>query len=321
MKTMPLLSLIPMLLLAPGTAAAAPDVVASIKPVNSIVAAIMKGAGTPHLLVEGVGSPHDYSLKPSKAKALQQADLIFWVGPGLETFLDKPLDALAGKAKVMALADAKGVELLPLREGGPFEAHDDGDAHEAGHGHDHDKDHGHDHEDEHGAHDMHIWLDPDNAKAMAANIAEALSTADKANAPLYADNLAQFQAQVDAMDKQIATMLAPVKDKPFIVFHDAYQYFEHRYHVTVAGSVTVSPEKAPGAERVAAIHAKVKSLDAACIFAEPQFAPKLIKVVSEGSNARTGTLDPLGTAIADGPDLYPALMTDLAAAMATCLKG
>ncbi|NSZ16751.1 zinc ABC transporter substrate-binding protein ZnuA [Agrobacterium vitis] len=318
---MPLLSLIPMLLLAPGMADAAPDVVASIKPVNSIVAAIMKGAGTPHLLVEGAGSPHDYSLKPSKAKALQQADLIFWVGPGLETFLDKPLDALAGKAKVVALAEAKGVELLPLREGGPFEAHDDGDPHEAGHGHDHDKDHGHDHEDEHGAHDMHIWLDPDNAKAMAVTIADALSTADNANAPLYAENLARFQAQVDTMDKQIAAMLAPVKDKPFIVFHDAYQYFEHRYHVTVAGSVTVSPETAPGAERVAAIHAKVKSLDAVCIFAEPQFAPKLIKVVSEGSNARTGTLDPLGTGLADGPDLYPALMTDLATAMTTCLKG
>lgn len=318
-KTMPLLSLIPMLLLAPGMAAAAPDVVASIKPVNSIVAAIMKGAGTPHLLVEGAGSPHDYSLKPSKAKALQQADLIFWVGPGLETFLDKPLDALAGKAKVVALAEAKGVELLPLREGGPFEAHDDGDAHEAGH--DHDKGHGHSHDDEHGTHDMHIWLDPDNAKAMAATIAETLSTADKANAPLYAENLTRFQAQVDAMDKQIATMLAPVKDKPFIVFHDAYQYFEHRYHVTVAGSVTVSPEKAPGAERVSALHAKIKSLDAACIFAEPQFTPKLIKVVSEGSNARTGTLDPLGTGLADGPDLYPALMTDLATAMATCLKG
>ncbi|NSX96027.1 zinc ABC transporter substrate-binding protein ZnuA [Agrobacterium vitis] len=318
---MPLLSLIPMLLLAPGMAAAAPDVVASIKPVNSIVAAIMKGAGTPHLLVEGAGSPHDYSLKPSKAKALQQADLIFWVGPGLETFLDKPLDALAGKAKVVALAEAKGVELLPLREGGPFEAHDDGDAHEAGHGHDHDKDHGHSHDDEHGTHDMHIWLDPDNAKAMAATIAETLSTADKANAPLYAENLTRFQAQVDAMDKQIATMLAPVKDKPFIVFHDAYQYFERRYHVTVAGSVTVSPEKAPGAERVSALHAKIKSLDAACIFAEPQFTPKLIKVVSEGSNARTGTLDPLGTGLADGPDLYPALMTDLATAMATCLKG
>ncbi|BCH66023.1 zinc ABC transporter substrate-binding protein [Agrobacterium vitis] len=308
-----------MLLLAPGMAAAAPDVVASIKPVNSIVAAIMKGAGTPHLLVEGAGSPHDYSLKPSKAKALQQADLIFWVGPGLETFLDKPLDALAGKAKVVALAEAKGVELLPLREGGPFEAHDDGDAHEAGH--DHDKGHGHSHDDEHGTHDMHIWLDPDNAKAMAATIAETLSTADKANAPLYAENLTRFQAQVDAMDKQIATMLAPVKDKPFIVFHDAYQYFEHRYHVTVAGSVTVSPEKAPGAERVSALHAKIKSLDAACIFAEPQFTPKLIKVVSEGSNARTGTLDPLGTGLADGPDLYPALMTDLATAMATCLKG
>lgn len=304
-------------LLVCGPALAAPKVVVSIKPLNSIVAAIMQGAGKPELLVEGAGSPHNYSLKPSKAKALQGAKVIFWIGPGLEAFLDKPLDALAGKAKVVAMDHASGVTLLPPREGGAFEPH----MHEEDHHdeHHHAEDH-HDHEHDE-AFDMHIWLDPDNAKAMAKTVAETLSAQDKANAALYAKNLAAFDARIDEMDRQVSAELASVRDKPFIVFHDAYQYFEHHYNVTVAGSITVSPETAPGAKRVADIHAKVKELNATCIFAEPQFPPKLISVVAQGTNARTGTLDPLGADLADGPDLYPDLMKNMATAIATCLKG
>jgi len=304
-------------LLVCGPALAAPKVVVSIKPLNSIVAAIMQGAGKPELLVEGAGSPHNYSLKPSKAKALQGADVIFWIGPGLEAFLDKPLDALAGKAKVVAMDHASGVTLLPLREGGAFEPHmHEEDHHEEHH---HAEDH-HDHEHDE-AFDMHIWLDPDNAKAMAKTVAETLSAQDKANAALYAKNLAALDARIDEMDRQVSAELASVRDKPFIVFHDAYQYFEHHYKVTVAGSITVNPETAPGAKRVADIHAKIKELNATCIFAEPQFPPKLITVVAQGTNARTGTLDPLGADLADGADLYPDLMKNMATAIATCLKG
>lgn len=300
-------------LLAQNAALAAPKVVASVKPLNSIVAAIMQGAGQPELLVEGAGSPHSYSLKPSKAKALQRADVIFWIGPGLEAFLDKPLDALAGKATVVAMDHASGINLLPAREGGAFEAHEDHDEHgAAADDHDH-----HEHE---GAFDMHLWLDPDNAKAMAKAVAETLSKQDSANAALYAKNLAAFDARIDTLDTQLAAELAPIQNKPFIVFHDAYQYFEHHYKVTVAGSITVSPETAPGAKRVADIHDKVKTLGATCIFAEPQFPPKLISVVAEGTNARTGVLDPLGTDLADGPDLYPTLLKNMASAITTCLK-
>lgn len=303
-------------LLAQNAAVAAPKVVASVKPLNSIVAAIMQGAGQPELLVEGAGSPHNYSLKPSKAKALQKADVIFWVGPGLEAFLDKPLDALAGKATVVAMDKASGITLLPARAGGAFEEHDDGDHHDHDH---HDSEPGHP-EHEEGTFDMHLWLDPDNAKVMAKTVADTLSKQDSANAALYAKNLAAFDARIDALDKQLATELAPVQNKPFIVFHDAYQYFEHHYKVTVAGSITVSPETAPGAKRVADIHDKIKSLSATCIFAEPQFPPKLITVVAEGTSARTGVLDPLGADLADGPDLYPTLLKNMASALTACLK-
>jgi zinc transport system substrate-binding protein len=306
-------------LMACGPAFAAPDVVASIKPLHSIVAAIMQGAGQPELLVEGAGSPHSYSLKPSMAEALQKANVVFWIGPGLEAFLDKPLDALAGKAKVIEMDKAAGVTLLPSREGGAFEPHMHDEDHDADAHDDHHHD-AHEHEEHDEAFDMHIWLDPENAKAVAKTVAETLSQQDAANAALYAKNLAAFDARVDDLDKQLTTELATVKNKPFIVFHDGYQYFEHHYKVTVAGSITVSPETAPGAKRLGEIHAKVKELGATCIFAEPQFTPKLISVVAEGTKARTGVLDPLGTDLKDGPDLYPSLMKNMASAITTCLK-
>ncbi|WP_187182367.1 zinc ABC transporter substrate-binding protein ZnuA [Rhizobium sp. WL3] len=338
-----------LLFLSPTFASAAPDVVVSIKPVHSLVASIMKGVGEPSLIVEGAASPHTYTLKPSNARALENADVVFWVGPGLEAFLDKPLEALPKKAKVIELEDAPGLTKLPFREGGAFEGHDHGEHAEAGEDNAHDHgteeashtdhakaehadDHGHDHASEeaaaagdnhgheHGGTDMHLWLDPSNAKAMAAEIAKSLSDADPANKAAYEANLTTLNAEIDALDTGIAAQLKPVLEKPFIVFHDAYQYFEKHYGVRVAGSVTVSPESMPGAERLSTIHAKIKELGAACVFAEPQFEPKLIGVVTEGTDAKSGTLDPEGGALDAGPALYGELMRNLATSMSTCLS-
>lgn len=313
------------LFLSPTLALAAPQVVVSIKPIHSLVAAVMQGVGEPSLIVEGAASPHTYSLKPSNARALENADVVFWVGPGLEAFLEKPLDALAGEAKVVELEDAPGLVRLPFREGGAFEAHDDGDEHAEGEdhaGHDEhaaDEHAGEDHDHEHGGFDMHLWLDPMNAKAMAAQIEATLVAADPANAARYKANGIALAAEIDALDKEIASTVVPVLDKPFVVFHDAYQYFEKRYDIRIAGSITVSPETMPGAERIAEIHAKVKDLKAACVFAEPQFEPKLISVVTEGTDAKSGVLDPEGGALDAGPALYPALMRNLAKSLADCL--
>lgn len=321
------------LFLTPTLAFAAPQVVVSIKPVHSLVAALMQGVGEPSLIVEGAASPHTYSLKPSNARALENADLVFWIGPGLEAFLEKPLEALAGKAKVVELEDAPGLVRLPFREGGAFEGHDHEDeadhaeaqdhaAHDADQAH---EDHaaeehaGEEHAHEHGGFDMHLWLDPMNAKAMATEIEGALVATDPANAARYKANGLALAEEIDRLDKEIAAMVAPVADKPFVVFHDAYQYFENRYKVRVAGSITVSPETMPGAERVAEIHGKVKELEAACVFAEPQFEPKLVSVVTEGTDAKAGTLDPEGGALEAGPSLYPALMRNLATSLTDCL--
>ncbi len=301
-------------------AADAPVVVTSIKPVHSLVSAIMQGVGKPELIVDGAASPHTYNLKPSNARALQEAKVIFWVGPGLEAFLEKPLESLGSDAIVARLDNAPGLVKLPFREGGAFEAHDDGDEHqhaEADHDHaeaDHDHDHG-----DHGAFDTHLWLDPMNAKAMATEITTTLVAADPANALTYEANAKALDDKLDALDKEITATVSPVKDKPFIVFHDAYQYFEHRYHIRVAGSITVSPETIPGAERVSEIHKKVGDLGATCVFAEPQFEPRLVNVVIEGTKAKSGVLDPEAATLPAGPDLYFTLMRGIADSMRNCL--
>jgi len=285
-----------------------PEVVVSIKPIHSLVAAIMDGVGKPDLIVEGAASPHTYSLKPSNAEALQAAKVIFWVGPGMEAFLQKPLSALGSNAVIAELDKAPGLTKLRFREGGPFEADDDGDEPVA------------DADNPLQQFDTHLWLDPMNAKAMAAEITTTLVAADPANALTYQANQTSLDDRLDSLDKEILATVAPIKDRPFVVFHDAYQYFERRYGVRVAGSITVSPDAIAGAARVSEIHAKVATLGATCVFAEPQFEPRLIDVVIEGTSAKSGVLDPEAATLKEGPELYFDLMHGIANSLKSCLS-
>ncbi|MBC8131121.1 MAG: zinc ABC transporter substrate-binding protein [Rhizobiaceae bacterium] len=332
-----------LLTLAGAHATEAPKVVASIKPIHSLVSAVMEGVGEPSLIVDGAGSPHTYAMKPSQAAELEAANLVFWAGDGLEAFLVKPIETLGAKAKMVELIDAPGLERLSYREGGAFEAHRDDDGHAQAASHEsHDQKHGSDHEEHekqdehdasteaghggngedqaHGAYDMHFWLDPLNAKALVDTIEASLSKADPTNAARYASNAAALEVKLDALVAATTADLASVKDKPFVVFHDAYQYFEKRFGVTAAGSITVSPETIPGVQRIAEIQAKVKSLGATCVFAEPQFQPKLVSVVTEGTSARTGVLDPEGASLKNGPNLYFELIEGLTASLKDCLS-
>lgn len=297
-----------------GSAWAAPDVVASIKPVHSLVAAVMQGVGEPALIVKGSASPHTYALRPSDAGALENADIVFWTGHGMELFLASALDTLAVDAEVVELAESPGITLLPVREGGAFEAHSHGD--EAGHDHDHEHD---DHDHDHGAGDMHFWLDPENASLMVTEIATRLSAADPNNAATYAANAETTIAGLDALQAELAATLAPIQDKPFIVFHDAYQYFEARFGLELAGSVTVTPDVMPGAARIDELKAKLTELGATCVFAEPNFEPTIVRVITEGTEARAGVLDPEGGALTEGIELYPALLRGLATSLVDCL--
>jgi zinc transport system substrate-binding protein len=295
----------------PLPAWAAPKVVASIKPVASLVEGVMTGVGRPTVIVGAGQSLHTFSMRPSDAKALNDADVVFWVGEGLETFLAKPIVSLSRGASVVALMDGPGLRLLKGRDGGVWENHTD-DA--AAHDHDHDHDHGPSDT------DGHIWLDPLNAKAMVNTIYIALSEVDAANTATYAANAATLSVRIDALDAELKRSFSDVKDRPFVVFHDGYQYLESRYGLNAVGSITISPERMPGARRVGEIKAKIKTLQAACVFAEPQFEPKLVQTLIDGTSARTGTLDPEASTLPPGPELYFDLMGGLAANLTRCLQ-
>ena len=327
-----------------STAVAAADikVVASIKPVHSLVASVMQDVNEPSLLVKGAGSPHTYSLKPSQAKELQAADIVFWMSHDLEAFLENSIESIAKNAKVVSLMDSHGLMKLNFREGGAFDAHDHGhdnhgdDKHDD-HGDDKHDDHGHDKHDDHGddkhddhGHDKHnehghdevdphVWLDPQNAKSLIHEIEEHLAEIDPSNAAKYEANAKTVMKKLDVLTEEIEADLKPIRDRGYVVFHDAYQYFEKRFGLSAVGSITVSPEVLPGAERVSELRDKVKSLDASCVFSEPQFEPKLVKTITENTDAGTGVLDPLGANIKDGPELYFTLIRNMAKSFKDCL--
>ena len=313
-----------------GVSAANADVsvVTSIKPVHSLVSSVMHGIGSPTVIIEGAGSPHTYSLKPSQAKQLQDADLVFWVGDELEPFLEGPIQNIATNATSIKLFDSHGLKKIKFREGGMFDEHDDHEDHDKEkHAKDDHDDHGHDkhakddHDDHgHGEFDPHVWLDPINAKAIVHEIEEALVKADPKNAKKYEANANRINGELDQLIKELRTQLQPVQEKGFIVFHDAYQYFEQRFGVSAIGSITVSPEVMPGAERVSVLREKIRDLKAICVFSEPQFEPKLVTTLVEGTGARTGVLDPLGASLTKGPDLYFQLVREMALSMKECLS-
>ena len=290
-------------------------VVASIKPVHSLVSAIMDGVGEPHLIIRGASSPHTFSMRPSDAEALEDADVIFLIDELKETALAGPIANLGDRALVVQLSRIPEITfLLSLREGGAFDMHTHG----------HDEDGHHEDEDEHGDHehgefDLHIWLDPVNAAVMAEAITDALSEADPANAATYHDNEHDLIHDLEDLVDELDAALAPIRDKPFIVLHDAYQYFEDRFGLIAAGSITVNPERAPGVQRVTEIRDRVRELEGVCVFAEPQFDRRIVDVVIEGTEARAGTIDPLGADIDDGPELYFEMMRTLAASFGECL--
>lgn len=287
-----------------GTPALGSDrIVASVKPVHSLVAAVMGDTGRPFLIVGGGASPHSYTLKPSIAKKISAAKVIFWIGDRLETSLANPIRALGRKARLVTLSGSPGLKTLTFREGGLFQTratagHDNHTADET---------------------DNHFWLDPVNATIFAGQIEHALSVADPQNTARYNTNARALRERLDALTGEIRQRLRPVRHRPFIVFHDAYQYFENRFGLTAVGSIVVNPDRKPGARRLSAIRKKIADSGALCVFAEPQFTPKIVQVVTRGTRARTDILDPIGADLPAGPDLYFTLMRNMAAAIANCL--
>jgi len=310
-------------------------VVTSIKPIHSLASYLMDGIGKPELIVDGYASPHGFSMKPSHAKMLQNADLIFWVGEDLENFLEKPLKSIAKKAEKIELIEIKGLNVLKFRERNIFDEHDHDDHDHDDHGkkeddhddHDHD-DHGkkeehddHDDHDEHEGHahgefDPHIWLDTMNAKAMLNEMAEHLIENDPKNEAKYKSNLDKALKDIDKLTIEVMTELN--NSVSSIVFHDAYQYFEERFNVKVLGAFTVNTDVMPGAEQLAEIREIIEHDKVACVFSEPQFNPDIINAVAKDMKIKTGVLDPLGATLDPGKDLYFNLIRNMSASFKGC---
>ncbi|AXI47593.1 zinc transporter [Sulfitobacter sp. SK012] len=328
-----------------GTAfAEVPRVAVDIAPVHSLVARVMDSVGTPDLIVKVGASPHEYSLRPSEAKALQEADLVFWIGPDLTPWLTDTIETLAPDAAVTELLETDGTIELEFREGALFEAHDDHEEGEHGDDDDHKEDGDHadeahddheeegheddDHDDEdeagheghdHGAHDPHAWLSPQNAMSWLNVIAGQLSAADPDNAGAYFANAAAGRAEIKVLIGEVTATLDPVRDGRFIVFHDAYQYFEMDFNFPASGAISIGDASDPSPARIAQIQGRIAEQGIDCVLAEPQFNPSLVATVLDGTDAKTGILDPLGSDLKPGAALYPQLIRNLSTALAGCM--
>ena len=312
-RNLPLIILIIALLSFITSAKAEIKVVTSIKPIHSLVSYVMDGVGTPDLIVDGFNSPHNFQLKPSHAKMLENADIIFWIGEGLENFLEKPLDSISKNAKKVELMEIKGINKLEFREKNIFNEHDHDEHEEDGHKeekHDDHDDHGH------GAHDPHIWLDPQNAKVIVKLITKELSELDSKNAPTYKKNSEKALSDLDKLIKKVKKDTS--KDLRFVVFHDAYHYYEDRFGINLLGALTVNPDVLPGAAQLVEIREVIEHEKVNCIFSEPQFNPDIIKSIAKDTGVKTGVLDPLGANLDKGKNLYFDLIKNISSSFKGC---
>ena len=352
-----------------------PKVAVDIAPVHSLVSRVMEGVGTPELVIPAGASPHGYSLRPSEAKALQDADMVIWMGEDLAPWMENSIETLSKNAQVITLLEESETKLLDFREGALFEEHDhsdhddhddhdhnkdhddhddhdkdhddhdhdkdhddhddhdkdhdDHDDHDKDHDdHDHDKDHddhgdhgGHDDHDEHahGEHDPHAWLSVENAQTWLNLVAGKLSAADPENAGVYFANAAEARAEIDALIREVNSILEPVRGRNFVVFHDAYQYFETSFDFPAAGAISLGDASDPSAARIAEIQDRVKDEGINCVLSEPQYNPNLVTTVLSGTDAKTGVIDPLGATLEPGPNLYRDLIRNMAKSLAGCL--
>ena len=296
-------------------------VVTTIKPVHALAAQVLADIAEPRLLIDGAQSPHVFALKPSDAAALNRAHLFVRISPTLEPFSEKIRTSLPKSVEVLSLIDASGLTVLPLRESGSFERHD----------HDHEKDHhdhkGHDESDtghdtdhhDHSRDDAHIWLDPDNAVQMIRALVKSLSAIAPEHKAKLEQNGDAAVARLQKLALDLTARLKPATTKPYIVFHDAFQYFEKRFGLTAAGAITLHPDVPLSGKRLQEIRKKIKQAGVTCVFSEPQFNAKRLSAVVEGSKAKTGALDPLGYGVPKGPNAYGTMMRKLADGFLGCL--
>ena len=286
-----------------STNAISSEIVASIKPLHSLVSSVTQGSDSVSLLIKGSMSPHNFALKPSHAKLLNNAKIVFYIDNQFESALKKTVIGLPTRVRVVKVSSTKQLKLLPTRAGDNWEED----------GHDH-------HHHDHGSNDLHFWLEPNNAIQIVKGIVRELSIVYPDNINLYKKNARKIIKEIKTVDLSIKSILEPVKNKPFIVFHDAYQYFENKYGLNAVGSILLDPEIPPSPKRIIQIRAKIKTTNPTCVFKEPQFRAKIVNTVIEDTNVKVGILDPVGADLEKGPGMYTNLLKQIASNLKTCLN-
>ncbi|MCW9032696.1 MAG: zinc ABC transporter substrate-binding protein [Rhodospirillales bacterium] len=278
-----------------------PKVVVSIKPLHSIVSAVMGDLGKPTLLVKGATTPHAYSLKPSDAKAINDADVIVWVGEGLETFLTKPLLSLSKKPSIVTMTQNDRIYTLEIRD-------KNGEVHEDEHAHKHES-----------SIDPHIWMDPRNMSELARTVGQVLGDVDPDNARKYKENAQVLIFKTEKVSKKFEFGLYAERGRPFFVFHDAYQYLERGFGLNVAGFLAVDPNRRPSVKRLHEARALIEKSQSVCVMSEPQFDSKLMKTLVEGMDINMGQLDAIGADLTPGPEMYIQMMEMNLVSLKKCL--
>lgn len=294
----------------PAWAADPPRVVVTLKPIQALAASVMAGVGRPELLVRGTAAPSSFSLRPAEVRLMNTATIVVFVSESLETFIVRALENLPQDTRVVELMAADGLKLLPQRLGPNWVEDDTPRASPRPLGTD---------PGEELDTDPHIWLDPDNARAIAAALADELSDADPGRAQIYVRNLQALGQRLEQLDQEIARTMSGVKAAPFLVLHDTFQYFEKRYGLTAAGAITRRPDVRPSPRRVSQAKARITEAGATCVFAEPQFPETHAKMVSDGTPAKLGRVDALGATLPETAEAYPALLRSVAEGFKACL--
>jgi len=288
-----------------GPVQAEVKVLTSIKPLQLIAAAVQDGVAVPEVLLPPGASPHHYALRPSDVRKVQSVDLLYWIGPDMEGFLPRVLNGRTLPS--VAVQNLPGLKLRHFGEDNHSHVDDD-----------HDDDHDHDHRP--GTIDAHLWLSPTNARVIAARMAADLSVADPANATRYQSNLKGFNQRLDALDARLKTRLAGIADKPYFVFHEAFDYFEDTYGLKHAGVFAVAAEVQPGAQHVAAMRTRLQAVGKTCVFSEPPLRPRLAETLVAGLPVKLAELDALGGYTPATAQGYEQLLEKLGNDLAGCLE-
>jgi len=277
-----------------------PNVVVSIKPLHSIVSALMEGVSRPQLLLESSDSAHTFHLNPSQLNLLSNADLVITIGDGFETGLKKTLRNIKVGSHII-VSEINGLHLFDFRNPDTNEM---------------DKNEEHEHADN----DLHLWLDIDNMQKTAQYINEQLIKIDPNNRITYETNLVKIHSRLNKLKSELQQQIAPFRSERFAIFSDTLQYFEKSFQLQKPVIITPYHGARLSIHRTLEARKKMKDLKIKCLLYGPENTSKKVNVLSEGLSIKALRIDILGAKLNAGSDQYFNLMKGLSSQLVKCLE-